>query len=69
MRRINIYIDIRQGKMRHLELFSRACPKRRIYVLLYIFNGGEYISMEGNMLHFVLTALRLLAFIKHDRKT
>ena len=26
-------------------------------------------SMEGNILHFVLTALRLLAFIKHDRKT
>ena len=26
-------------------------------------------SMEGDILHFVLAALRLLAFIKHDRKT
>ena len=71
--------------MGHPELFSRACDIRQhaaesninkarlnnsdvpFYCIEYMFYHTS--SMEGNILHFVLTALCLLAFIKHDRKT
>ena len=63
--------------MGYPELFSRACDisyKVRLINSDVPFYRVEYMfyhtsSMEGNILHFVLTALRPHAFIKHDRKT
>ena len=62
--------------MGHPELFSRACDinKARLNNSDVPFYHVEYMfyhtsSMEGDILHFVLTVIRLLAFIKHDIKT
>ena len=62
--------------MGHPVLFSRACDinKARLNNSDVPFYRKEYMfyhtsKMEGNILHFILTALRLLSFIKHDRKT
>ena len=89
---------IRQGKKGHPSDVQFYHVE---YMLSYIFNGEEYISVQNNhcgggifehyqpesmlknysstviissyfehcILHFVLTALHLLAFIKHDRRT